>query len=65
MGGHPGAINGTCFGSKEKWRRGEMGRRGGGEVAVPFHYGGGGMAVGRRAGWRELQPTGGGSLALS
>jgi hypothetical protein len=48
MGGQPATINGARFGSKEKWRGGEMGSRGGGGVAVPFHYAGGRMATGRR-----------------
>jgi hypothetical protein len=60
MGGQPAAINGTCFGSKEKQRVGEMGSRGGGGVAASFHYRGGGAVAGRR----ELRPTGGGGLAL-
>jgi hypothetical protein len=40
------------------------GNRGGGGVAAVFHYGGGGVAVERQAGRWELQPAGGGSLAL-
>jgi hypothetical protein len=60
MGGQPAAINGTCFGSKEKRWGGETRSQGDGGVAVPFHYGGRGAATGRR----ELRPADGGGLAL-
>jgi hypothetical protein len=50
MGGQPAAINGARFGSKEKRRGRETWSRGGGGVAAPFHYEGGGTAAGRRAG---------------
>jgi hypothetical protein len=58
------AINGARFGSKEKLWGGETGCRGGGGVAVAFHYGGGGVAAERQAGRWELRSAGGGSLAL-
>jgi hypothetical protein len=47
MGGQPAAINGARFSLKEKRRGGETGSRGGGGVAVPFHYRGGGSVAGR------------------